>query len=81
MKMWMSAQEIVQKDRFSKADQNEFAEKFGRDTLQSLLNFISGIDKSELDSKIQQRVQQSEDELKALIPCSFEAETARLQGS
>ena len=40
LSIWITAYEIVQKEKFSKTDQKEFSKRFGSETLHSLLNFI-----------------------------------------
>lgn len=78
LSIWTAAYEIVQKGKFSKTDQSEFSERFGSDTLKSLLNFLNSLDKSEVDGAVFNQIQQARNELEALIPWSFEDEVSKI---
>ncbi|MFT6450082.1 MAG: Zn-dependent peptidase ImmA (M78 family) [Oleispira sp.] len=78
LSFWTAAYEIVQKEKFSKTDQNEFSERFGSNTLKSLLNFLNSLDKSEVDGAVFEQVQQARNELEILIPRGFEEEVANI---
>lgn len=77
LSIWTAAYKIAQKEKFSKADQNKFSDKFGNDTLNSLLSFLNNLDKSEVDKAVFNQVLQARNELELLIPRSFEGEVKK----
>lgn len=76
--VWMAAFEIVQKDRFSKNDQQIFSERFGHDVLNSFLNFLDNVNKENVEKAIFENIQQARHELEVLIPASFEEEVSKI---
>ena len=74
LSMWLSAYEIVKKDRFTKSDQEKFCHSFGQSTLESLISFLEGLSPDEAKSSVYGRVQDARKDLEALIPNSFDDE-------
>jgi len=72
--IWMSVYEIVQDKLFSKNEQDKFAQRFGKDTLDRLKNYLKDIPESEVENIIYERLKAAREELEMLIPNSFESE-------
>lgn len=79
LSMWMAVYEIVQVKRFRKNEQLAFAKIFGTDTLDRLKNFLQDMSAEEAKDIVHKRLQATSDELKMLIPKSFEAEVETIK--
>jgi hypothetical protein len=76
--MWMAALKIVENDVFTKGEQHEFAGLFGEEVLASLKNFLKEIPAHEVQDIVFKRIQSAREDLKNLIPNSFELEIKRI---
>jgi hypothetical protein len=76
--IWMAASDIIQKEKFTKADQEKFRNRFGKDILMSMLNFFDNAKKDEVTHEVYGRLQQARNELESLIPNCFEEEVSKL---
>jgi len=66
--MWISAKTIVKDGRFSKSEQETFKNIFGQALLEKFKTFLSSVEKSQLASEIQKKLNASEAQLTALVP-------------
>jgi hypothetical protein len=77
--LWMMTYEITQLGTFSKLRQAKVRKMFDDDTVASLLGFLDGLRRSELDEVIHQRVSATRAQLEALIPDTFELELSKIR--
>jgi len=78
LSMWMTALEIVQKDKFSKSDQDKFKKKYGPETLDSLINYLKGLSQADAEKTVFGKVEGARKKLEHLIPKKFEREVDSL---
>lgn len=74
--MWMAAHDIVQDGIFTKNEQVKFSNRFGEDTLERLLNYLNDIPNPEIGIAVYERLKIAQEDLKLLIPTSYESEVA-----
>ena len=79
LSMWMAAFEIVQDDKFSKEEQEQFKESFGLEMFDKLVGFLKNFSKHELHDAVFEKVEYARKELESLIPLSFEDELKTLK--
>jgi hypothetical protein len=78
LSMWMAAFEIVQKDKFSKFDQDKFKKEYDQKTLDSLINYLNNLSRAEIEKSVFGKVQDARKKLEHLIPKGFEREVGLL---
>lgn len=78
LSMWMAAFEIVQKDKFSKSDQDKFKKEFGQETLDSLINYLKSLPHTDVEKSVFGKVEDARKKLEHLIPKGFEKEVGLL---
>ncbi|MCK5851214.1 MAG: M48 family metallopeptidase [Kiritimatiellae bacterium] len=79
LSMWMAVYDIVQDGVFTKNEQVEFSKRFSKDTLNRLLSFLENISSSEVKTVVYERLKVTKEDLKSLIPTSFESEVAAIR--
>lgn len=71
LEMWLAASLMVADGRLAKSEQEAFSEWFGTELLEKLVNFLSGLDRLEVDDAIFERVRAAREELEGVIPDRF----------
>lgn len=79
LEMWVAVEDIVADGRFDKDEQKKFLEKFGREKLDSLKNFLDSISSGGVKAEAANRVAAARSELESLIPYSFEEEVSKIR--
>jgi hypothetical protein len=69
--IWLAASVMVADGKLATSEQKTFDAMFGTETLEKLVNFLSGLNKSEVDEAIYERVKASREELEGVIPDRF----------
>lgn len=77
--MWSAAYKVVQDGVFSASEQKIFSERFGAETLEKLLNFLTGIPASEVVDVVFEKMNISREKLESLIPSAFEDEYSKIR--
>ena len=69
--VWLAASLMIADGKLATSEQNAFDKMFGSETLEKLVNFLSGLNRSEVDEAIYERVKASREELEGVIPDRF----------
>ncbi len=72
--MWKATIVIIRDKVISKREQKEFSERFGEDTLEKLLRFLQESPISEIEGLVSERLNESIEQLKELLPISYQSE-------
>ncbi len=79
--MWIAANSIIQKEKFSKTDQSKFEADFGKKALVSLIQLVSELGKRESEDFIFGQLKAARKNLEEMIPATFNSELSKLQWS
>lgn len=71
LEMWLAASVMVADGRLATSEQKAFSTMFGAELLEKLVNFLSGLDRSEVEEAIFERVRAAREELEGVIPDRF----------
>ena len=69
--MWLAASVMIADGKLATSEQNAFEAMFGSETLEKLVDFLSGLNTLEVDESIHERVKASGEELEGVIPGRF----------
>ena len=69
--MWLAASVMISDGKLATSEQNAFEAMFGSETLEKLVDFLSGLNTLEVDESIHERVKASGEELEGVIPGRF----------
>lgn len=76
--IWMATYEVIQDGIFEKREQAKVAELFGHDVLEKLKGLLSSISSSEAEQMVNQKIELAREELKHVVPASFETEVRKI---
>lgn len=71
--IWLAASIMVADGKLTTSAQEAFSAMFGAEMLEKLVNFLSGLNRSEIDEAIYERLMASREELEGVIPDRFPA--------
>jgi len=69
--MWLAASVMISDGKLATSEQNAFEAMFGSETLEKLVNLLSGLNTLEADEAIHERLNASREELEGVIPDRF----------
>ena len=69
--IWTVVTEIVSYGSFEREKQEKFAETFGEDTLRQVKEFLSTLEKSEIDEVVYNKLRTARENLEDMIPTGF----------
>jgi hypothetical protein len=69
--VWLAASVMIADGKLATSEQNAFEAMFGPETLEKLVNFLSGLTTLEVDEAIYERAKASREELEGMIPSRF----------
>jgi Peptidase family M48 len=78
--LWMATQRIVQTGSFRMSAQVRMRNRFGDSTVNSLLSFLSDVERDEVTDMVQDKILQARLRLEKLVPTSFMNEMEQLEG-
>ena len=81
LSMWLAAAHCFKDGKFERSEQKIFAEMFGEDLLKKMINFISGLNVNEVHNVIRGKIESAQDEMKRIIPNSFDEEFLKIKKS
>ncbi len=77
--MWLSVRQIAEDNNFSKSEQEQFAELFGKQALKSMKNYLQAIPAGQIRETIDKRAESARQELIAIIPNASAEEIAKIE--
>jgi len=78
--MWLAASAMVADGRLETPERETFRSMFGAELLEKLVNFLSGLARSEVEEAIHERVISAREELESVIPERFPAAYREIEG-
>ncbi len=77
LSMWLVVRQIV--DRFSKDEQEKFANLYGREKLESLKNYLQSISPAEIHKSVDKRIADAREKLVSMIPLASAKEIEKIE--
>ena len=78
-KLWVAAEIITRDGVFDKKEQAVFLSLFDPGLMDKLVNFIRGLNKSEIQEAISKKIENTKSEIQYLIPNTYKEETAKIE--
>ena len=79
LKLWLSLEQVILDNAFSKEEQEIIKDKFGNDTLNKVKNFFANFDSvKDLKMAIKNNIEESQSKLQSAIPSTFENEIQKI---
>ncbi len=79
LSMWLSVRQIAKDSNFSKSEQGQFADLFGKQALEGLKNYLQAIPAAKIQDTIDKQVETARKALVAMIPKASAEEIAKIE--
>lgn len=77
--LWLNVAHSIEDGVFDKQEQTIFSERFGKDMLKKLVTMFDGMGRDEVARRVKSKVLESQQELEAMMPSSYENEFERIR--
>lgn len=77
--IWEAARIILKDEKFDKEEQEKFKNRFDKDVLQKLINFINSFSKNDVINQIEKKIEENKDNLKSFVPNQFQKKYTEME--